>query len=509
MASILRLNTAILSKLSKFALLLATCFFVGNALTPAYCQDESRFEFFPWESCLLLTIERIEQSGKDRIYHATIADVLQGRFLKRNPISVYVSSLGSGGESPLERRFVVGQTVLVAFNSLPPNRFRKHLKIYNEYFPLGDKDQNQGEIDKLKARLTNSLFPYRACVDATITKNKFVKKGCEACHPGRIDIEATINEVYMPDALSQAEPEALVQEKTIPKTFHASLRKGQKLKAFFYEDFARPLKKGQRYIWKFNPVYHDEKDPERIFLGLNGGTFSAANEFSDSQIQELKAQPERFGEYLIETKKHMQAQIEKSWTKEQIGTYVSKSELRYIPRTQGVVVTEGNVISGQLFESDQDKLGKVLWFSGLIEGKPCGEYQLQVHKGGANFWVLDSGYFCNPMHRSEISFFQKFFKDILVKCGITYSRVNNLKENKELMPGRDELVLQLNEQNQIEKIKFRLLNEKLLEAKVDKEMNLSDFRIDDAPSQIWQDAYSQRIDNMNKVWQETLNFEKW
>lgn len=501
MSSIFRLRTAISSKLCLFAILLATCFFVGNVLTPAHCQDESRFEFFPWESCLLLTIEKIEQSGKDRIYYATIRDVLRGSFSKRNPISVYVSEKGSGGESPVAQRFTVGKTVLVAFNSLPPNRFRKHLKIYNEYFPLGDKDQDQSEIDKLKARLTNSAFPYRACVDATITKNKFVKKGCEACHPGRIDIEATINEVYLPDALSQAESSGVMQEKTIPKTFHANLKNGQKLKAFFYEDFARPLKKGQRYIWKFNPVYHDEKDPERIFLGLNGGTFSATNELNESQIQALKTEAKRFEEYLQDVRKRMQAHIEKSWTKEQVRTYINKPELRYIPRTPGVVVTEGNVLSGQL--------GEVVWFSGLAEGIPCGEYQLQVHKGGANFWVLDSGYFSNSIEMTQTKFWIKYYFDMLTKCGITYTRVHNVRENKELMPVRDEMFLQINEQNQIDKIKCRLLNEKLLEAKVDEEMNLSDFKVDGIPSQIWQEAYSQRIDNMNKVWQETLNYEKW
>jgi len=500
-ASIFRLKRAISSKLCLFAILLATCILSGNVLTPAYCQDESRYEFFPWESCLLLTIERIEQSGKDQIYYANIRDVLRGSFSKRNPISVYVSNMGSGGESPAVRRFTQGKTVLVAFNSLPPNRFRKHLKIYNEYFPLGDKDQDQSEIDKLKVRLANSSFSYRACVDATITKNKFVKKGCEACHPGRIDIEATINEVYLPDALSQAESSGVLQEKTIPKTFHANLKNGQKLKAFFYEDFARPLKKGQRYIWKFNPVYHDEKDPERIFLGLNGGTFSATNELNESQIQALNTESSRFEEYLQEVRKHMQAQLEKSWTEKQITSYISKPELRYIPRTPGVVVTEGNVLSGQL--------GKAVWFSGLTDGKPCGEYQLQVHQGGANFWVLDSGYFSNNVEMTQTKFWTKYYFDMLTKCGITYMRVQNKKENKELIPVRDQMFLQINEQNQIEKIKCRLLNEKILEAKVDEEMNLADFRIDETPSQIWQEAYDQRIDNMNKVWQETLNYEKW
>lgn len=98
---------------------------------------------------------------------------------------------------------------------------------------------------------------------------------------------------------------------------------------------------------------------------------------------------------------------------------------------------------------------------------------------------------------------------MLTKCGITFTRVHNLKENKELIPARDEMFLQINEQNQIDRIKCRLQNEKLLEIRVDKEMNLSDFRIDENPSKIWQEAYSQRIDNMNKVWQETLNYEKW
>jgi len=457
----------------------------------------------------LLTIENIEQSGNDRIYHANIDDVLRGNFSKGKPIWVYLSSLDGEGKSLAESHFVQGKKVLVAFNSLAPNRFRKQLKIYNEYFPINDNDLNQVEIDKLKSRLANSSFPYRAIVDATITKNKFVKKGCEACHPGRIDIEAVVNQVYLQDALSKTEAAENQNEKTIPKTFHANLKNGQKLKAFFYEDFARPLKKGQRYIWKFNPVYHDQKDPERIFLGLNGGTFSALAESNQKQTEELKGLSQRFYAYLEDVQKQMQAKLENRWTKEQINRYTSKPELRYIPRTQGVVVSEGNVLSGQLFKNDEKQLGKVCWFSGLQDGKPCGEYQLQVHRGGADFWVLDSGYFSDDTKMTQTKFWQKYCKDMLTKCGITYIRVNSSKENKELMPAHEPIELQMNKQDQVIGIKCKLLNDKILEAKVGEDMNLSDFKIDNAPSKIWQEAYEQRIDNMNKVWQETLKYEKW
>ncbi len=474
---------------------------------PAHCQDESGFEFFPWESCLLLNIERIEQTGSDRVCHATIEDVLRGNYLKRKPISVYVSE--GEGKCRSESCFEPGNTVLVAFNSLPPNRFRKHLKIYNEYFPFASKAQNQTEIDTLKMRLANSSFPFRACVDVTITKNKFFKKGCQACHPGRIDIEAIVNEVYLPDTLSKAETTAVSNEKTVPKTFHANLKKGQKLKAFFYEDFARPIKKGQRYIWKFNPVYHDEKDPERIFLGLNGGVISALSDFSNAQIQELNGLGERFEKYLEEVQKRMQQEMEKSWSKEQISTYTSKPELRYIPRTQGVVVSEGNVLCGQLFKDQESQLGKVIWFSGMQDGRPSSEFQLQVHKGGADFWVLDSGYFSNINQMSQSQFWQKYFKDLLTKCGITYTRVNNLRDDKELQPGRNKIELEMDESQRVIGIKCQLQNDKTLVAKVGADMSLSQFEIDGAKSSIWQNAYDNRIDNMNKVWQETLKYEKW
>lgn len=498
-----------LAKRLVFAMLLATCLFCFHCLTPVCGQEPSEFEFFPWESCLLLNIEKMEQSGKDQIFYATIEDVLRGNFSKRNPISVYVSRGDSRAGSPANARFEVGKTVLVAFNSLPANRFRKHLKIYNEYFPLSEKDQNQVEIEKLKGRLANSNFPFRAVVDVTITKNKFVKKGCEACHPGRIDIEAVVNQVYLPDRLSKAEASNALNEKTVPKTFHANLQKGQKLEAFFYEDFARPIKKGERYIWKFNPVYHDQKDPARIFLGLNGGTFSIAKDLTENQTKELNLLSERFEQYLDAVHARMQKAIEKTWTKDQVQIYTLMSELRYIPRTQGVVVTEGNVMSGQLFGSEEAKLGKVLWFSGLQDGKPSGEYQLQVHKQGSEFWVLDSGYFSNISQMSQNRFWQKYFKDLLTKCGITYVRVNNLKDSKELSLTNDEIVLELDSEKNINAISCRLQNEKTLTAKVDANLNLSQFEIDGAYSSVWQNAYDERVENMNKVWQETLRYEKW
>lgn len=492
-----------------FTTLLATCLLGGYGLTPGYCQDDSRFEFFPWESCLLLSIEKIERTGNDLICHAIIEDVLRGNYSKRNPISVYVSGGGSGCESPTQSRFSEGNKVLVAFNSLAPNRFRKQLKIYNEYFPLADSIASQADVDKLKERLANSSFPFRACIDATITKNKFVKKGCEACHPGRTDIEATINEVYLPDSLGKAEITEASGEKTVPKTFHANLEKGEKLSAFFYEDLQRPLKKGQRYIWKFNPVYHDEKNPKRIFLGLNGGTFSAASELSIIEMEEMKKLPERFESYLEDVRCHMQQDIENSWTKEQISIYISRPELRYIPRTQGVVVSEGNILSGQIHKNDEAALGKVIWFSGLQDGKPCGEYQIQVHKGGADFWVLDSGYFSNINKMSQSEFYKKYFKDLLTKCGITYTRANSLKEIKELMPGRAPISLQLDEHQKIAGISCQLQNDKTLKAKVDADMNLSLFEIDANKSSLWQDAYDNRVENMDKVWHETLKYEKW
>ncbi|MDX2105854.1 MAG: hypothetical protein SFY67_05575 [Candidatus Melainabacteria bacterium] len=488
---------------------MATCLLVIFDLTPAYSQDESNFEFFPWESCLLLSIEKTERSGNDLICHAIIDDVLRGNYSKRNPISVCVSQGDSAGDSPIQSRFTEGKKVLVAFNSLPLNRFRKQLKIYNEYFPFADSIPNAADIDKLKKRLDNSSFPFRACVNATITKNKFVKKGCEACHPGRTDIEAIINEVYLPDSLSKVETTDASKEKTVPKTFHANLKKGEKLSAFFYEDSARPLKKGKCYIWKFNPVYHDEKNPKRIFLGLNGGTFSAESELSTSEMEALKKFPERFENYLADVRNHMQQDIEKSWTKEQISIYTSKPELRYIPRTPGVVVSEGNLLSGQIQKNNEAELGKVIWFSGMQDGKPCGEYQLQVHKGGADFWVLDSGYFSKINKMSQSEFYKKYFKDLLTKCGITYTRINNLKENKELMPGRAPISLQLDEHQNITGIACPLQNDKTLKAKVDADMNLSQFEIDENKSSLWQNAYDNRILNMDKVWQETLKYEKW
>lgn len=509
---ILRLKTRKWSLFLQILLVLLLVFIELGDLSPAYCQDSSDFEFFPYESCLVLEVEKIEQTGKVPVISATVRDVLRGKHFVRNPISFCIQDREEReGGSAMGAAFRVGKTIVMAFNSNPPNRFRKHLEVYNQTFPLGMEAYKKEDTDKLRNRLARINFPFRACVDATIIKNKFVKKGCKACHPGRIDLEVKINEVYLADSQTEAEKQGVPDEKTVPKTFHTNLQAGQIIRTFFYEDNPRQLKKGQRFIWSFNPVYHDEKDPEKIFLGLNGGILEPLESLSESSAQkDLKELNKQISQYLESTHKHMQEFVEKRWTKEQIELYTSKPELRYIPRTPGLVVTEGTILSGQLYKDAQDKLGKVLWFSGLIEGKPCGEYQLQVHKEGRNFWILESGYFnADSTAITEDQFYKKYFKDMLTKCGITYMRVNNSGENKKMMPGGTGIILERDSDNRIGGIRCALQNGEELTAKVDANLELSEFQIDSNESGIWGEAYRNRQQNMQKVWDETLKYEKW
>lgn len=466
-------------------------------------KHDDSYYFFPYRGCLLLTVKAVSEfsdygSPSVRI-KAKVNDVLRGDFKRDSEIEFSTDEPDNRDWLGYPLNQIVGKQCVLAFHY--GIYVGEGLSFHNIYVPFKNQQFTSADVCKLRAKLRNSVYPYRACLVLSIQRFRKLKQvGYYTDNPEVVT--ARIEDVFLGDPRYPAEKAVDSHDLSVD---HVNFRKGQLFRGVIPSNvpmnvFPHGSKKylvGSRCVWEFNPSLITDgcfylKDLHSPFPNQT---------FARGDLAKLKISLDQNSRWLSALRRSVQTYLERRWTPERIRKFC-RPETRMIPGVAGLWPGHCDLfLTGKLYPKLQNELGSVTWYLCINDGQ-ADDYEFQIDRGGLDYWRVINRFSLDDY--TDEDFKKEIIGTSLMYPIYAYDRVHwkNERETNDHIP-KSMWSFVKNDLNEITDVKSTLASGKQFDAKIDKQLKIQTVLIDGKPDPIWHAALTEYASNLQVLLDRT------